>query len=205
MSVPEYEEMYAACQRHVHLLHQALCPDLDVIARKSRAQISSHTKKITQHILRFGSKSLRDLWIFGFTEYDRLLYLIDGRKTDGWQGLYWMVSHEFAHVLQTEIPGGRTYRQVHNDVFEREYKRVLGQFPEEHPGVRACYMSLLEKPNTRAAAKALKLHGREALFIREGRVCHGRIVGADQGRLRLELVDESQKTHLVAEEYLTLL
>jgi hypothetical protein len=47
----------------------------------------------------------------------------------GLKGVHQLVLHEFAHVLQTEIPGGRTRGSCHNQTFIQCYQELMDLVP----------------------------------------------------------------------------
>jgi len=79
-----------------------------------------------KHHIEYGYGFLRDIYIDGYmTSYKTLRYIQNWERKFGEDGIKWIVAHEFAHVLQRETPGGRTYNSCHNEVFVEKWQEVL--------------------------------------------------------------------------------
>ena len=83
-----------------------------------------HRKQGDTHTIVFGYQYLDQVVEKGFYEYKTLRWICPQGIT-GTAASKQVAMHEFAHVLQTRIPGGRTHGSVHNSTFIRTYKEIM--------------------------------------------------------------------------------
>lgn len=89
-----------------------------------------HTRPEGKHQITYGWQCTEVVFKYGFTEYKSLRYLIAGKEVVGLRGVHQLALHEFAHVLQTEEPNGRTYGSCHNGVFVKHYVALMEKYPD---------------------------------------------------------------------------
>jgi len=95
---------------------------------------SYHHRPGGRHQIVFGRGMMEYWWENGYRDYKsvqpqiRELWSRRNPITE-LEALYFLTIHEFAHVLQTEEPNGRTYGSVHNETFIRKYRELLVLFP----------------------------------------------------------------------------
>lgn len=98
-----------------------------------------------KHQLVFGYASAERAHQRGFNEYKTVAAALprwfgNGRQCKGLEGMFMLVMHEFAHVLQTEEPEGGitvhysgrgfpTKRSIHNEIFIEKYRDLLNSLP----------------------------------------------------------------------------
>jgi len=82
-----------------------------------------------RHLIVFGWQCLENYMTHGFRDYKSIDWIVPkAPRPTGIEAGKWLAYHEFAHALQTEIPGGRTYGSCHNATFVACYKEVLSKY-----------------------------------------------------------------------------
>lgn len=82
------------------------------------------------HQILLGYPSIERNFKRGFREYATIRYVWNGHgELKGLKGVWALCLHEFAHVLQTEVEGGRTRGSVHNQVFVSKLRELQQRFP----------------------------------------------------------------------------
>ena len=119
----ENTPQYKVAKETVEMLSEIY--DIQVKIVFTNLQASYHIKRKTGHVIKFGYQSLDRSFENGFDEYKILQWMINYKKIDGIEGARQEAMHEFSHVLQTEIPGGRTYGSCHNETFIKCYQEVM--------------------------------------------------------------------------------
>ena len=115
---------FRTAREMVELLSEIYEIPVKVVFRNRRA--SYHRKnRDGSHSIVFGYESLNRSYEVKFDEYQSIAWVIGYQEISGIDGVKQEAMHEFAHVLQTEIPGGRTYGSVHNNTFVKCYQEVM--------------------------------------------------------------------------------
>lgn len=86
-----------------------------------------------KHQIVWGYQSVDSAVENGFLEYKSIQWVwsrFGGRENlKDHRGVRALALHEFAHVLQTEVAGGRIYGSVHNAVFVAKLRELQDDFP----------------------------------------------------------------------------
>ncbi|MCL4296242.1 MAG: hypothetical protein KJ077_10960 [Anaerolineae bacterium] len=92
---------------------------------------SYHQKYLNgMHQIVLGYWNVQRTYERGFDEYDTIKRVWNGHgELKGLKGVWALILHEFAHVLQTEVKGGRTAGSVHNQVFVAKLRELQQRFP----------------------------------------------------------------------------
>lgn len=107
----------------VQMLNELYDMEVRVVFRNRRG--SYHQKRGNSHTIVFGYESCRRAYEEGFNEYASLEWMLNYQSPSGKAGAIQLALHEFAHALQTEVPGGRTYGSCHNRTFVEKYRELM--------------------------------------------------------------------------------
>ena len=109
----------------VELLSEIYELPVEVVFRNRNGSYHTTDWKTGGHKIVFSYSNCKHYWKHGYTEYKSLQWMLGGKELTGTAGIQHLAMHEFAHALQTEIPGGRTYGSVHNSTFIKCYQEVM--------------------------------------------------------------------------------
>jgi hypothetical protein len=137
-----YRLLTYSIQKHIELLirfaEREYGERLIVSVRHTEARATYHKgigtpkgkrfSKPQSHLISFGSKALKMFWEKGYKEYKSLQWMMRGLLPIETHAIYYIVTHEFAHAVQTQW-GSRTYGSVHNQSFVNAYQKLLDEMP----------------------------------------------------------------------------